>query len=394
MPCFVIGPDDGDERVRLLARLAGQLGHPAAIVPDLEGLGGRDDYAQARRPLVIVPDASGHGAHLGPAIRFAQAESSHAYLVYVADTIAPEAYKQLVRTGAAEWTTWEALPAELREVARTLSGRHGPERTAKVVSFWPSKGGVGNTTLALESGVDLASRRKRSGGKVAILDLNFGGGTLADALDLEPRFDIREITDRPDRLDEQLIDVFTSRHSPRLDIFASPIRPVRADEVDPAVVFAFIDAIGSRYELVLLDIPTGWLPWIDNVLQGSDVVVATGAGTVPAVKQLVAKLGHLDGLAIPAAKLAVAVNGCAGDLLGRISRKAEIDRALGGRRVFYVRRDSAAVDGAIDVGRPLTEVAPKSRVARDIAKLARWAETAAHAEAAAAAATLGRGAAR
>jgi tellurite resistance protein len=113
------------------------------------------------------------------------------------------------------------------------------------------------------------------------------------------------------------------------------------------------------------------------VLQGSDAVVVSGAPTVPAVKQLVAKLAHLDAISAPTARVAVAVNGCAADLLGRVARRAEVDRALPGRRVFYVRRDSAAVDGALDIGRPLGEVSPNSRVARDIGKIARWAEEAA-----------------
>ena len=61
------------------------------------------------------------------------------------------------------------------------------ERTARVLSFLPSKGGVGNTMLVVETAVCLAARLKR-GGRVAILDLNLQGGTVADALDIEPRF--------------------------------------------------------------------------------------------------------------------------------------------------------------------------------------------------------------
>jgi hypothetical protein len=97
------------------------------IVAELDEVARHGDRAGTRRPLVLMPDLTGEGERVSAAIAFAQAQAGRAFLLYVADTIAPAAYKELVRTGAAEWTTWEALPAELRDVAgRWLAG---PRRT-------------------------------------------------------------------------------------------------------------------------------------------------------------------------------------------------------------------------------------------------------------------------
>ncbi len=73
-------------------------------------------------------------------------------------------------------------------------------------------------------------------------------------------------------------------------------------------------------------------------------------------------------------RVAVAVNPCEADLLGRISRRADIERPLAGRRAFYIREDAATVRGALNAGRPVMELSPNTRVARDIAKLAQWVE--------------------
>ena len=308
---------------------------------------------------------------------FAVQATGHAFVVLVADTVVPEAYKALVRSGSGEWVQWGSCEAELAEVALGFSAPAHSDGGARIVSFLPSKGGVGNTTLVIEAAVHLSSRlsnSRRGGARVAVLDLNLQGGTLADCLDVEPRFDIAEIVGRPERLDEQLIEVFTSRYANCLDIFASPMRASGAEEVGPGLIFTFIDAISARYDAILLDLPQTCLAWTDTLIQGSDAVVVTGTTTVPALRCLSLRLAHVAGLGVPEGKRAVAINQVCTDLFGRFKRRPEIERVLDGHRLFFVRRDGSALEDASNSGRPLLESAPDSRVGRDIRRLATWIE--------------------
>jgi len=371
--CFLIAAERGTARVQALAELAEGLGYTVVYASDFSALHRDRAFNEARRPLVLVPE--GQGAVEG-AIQLARAEPSRAFVVYVADALAPELYKALVRSQSGEWIGWGNAAQELRDVTKGLGVTEPADRNARIVSFLPSKGGVGNTTLAVETGVRLSSRRKLPL-RIALLDLNLQGGTLADALDVEPRFDIAEIVAQPERLDEQLVDVFTSRHTPRLDVFACPPRRIALGDVPPAILFTFIDTIARRYEAILVDLPQAWLPWIDNILQGSDAIVLSGGATVPALRVLTQSLAHLETLEIPTDRLAVAVNACETDLFGRIAHRAQIERPLSGRSVFYLRRDAATADGALDAGRSLFEIAPNARLTRDIGRLAEWCVTAA-----------------
>lgn len=378
MQCFIVGLDRDEAHRGALVSLAERLGLASIAVPSLAVLRGDQRFRRATRPLVLVGHAAIDAVPPRDVAAFAQeqAQEGDAFTVYLADTIAPDAYKLLVRSGAAEWVRWQDAEAELRDLALRLRGPVIGDNAAKIVSFLPSKGGVGNTTLAVETAMCLAGKRKRGGGRVAILDLDLQGGTLADALDIEPRFDLAEIAGSPERLDEQLIDVFTSRHSPRLDVFASPARMTALDAVEPQIVFTFIDAISSRYDAILFDLPSYWLAWIDPLLQGSDAVVVSGGGTVPALRKLSARLGHLKDLGVPETRFAAVLVQADVDLLGRVARRAETERALAGHRTFFVRRDHASVGEAGDVGRPLMETAPGTRVARDIRRVAEWIEAA------------------
>ncbi|MCJ2039282.1 AAA family ATPase [Methylobacterium sp. J-059] len=371
MRCFIVGADT--QAAARLGSVAADLGFTVSTLAAMDALRIDKQFLATPRALVLVADSS----LAFEAADFAVQAAGQAFVVLVADTVVPEAYKALVRSGSGEWIQWGSCEVELAEVALGFSAPAHSDGGARVVSFLPSKGGVGNTTLVIEAAVHLSNRLanpRRGGARVAVLDLNLQGGTLADCLDVEPRFDIAEIVGRPERLDEQLIEVFTSRYANRLDIFASPMRASGAEEVGPGLIFTFIDAISARYDAILLDLPETWLAWTDTLIQGSDAVVVTGTTTVPALRRLSLRLAHVADLGVPEGKRAVAVNQVCTDLFGRFKRRPEIERVLDGHRLFFVRRDGSALEDASDSGRPLLESAPDSRVGRDIRRLATWIE--------------------
>ena len=371
MRCFIVGADS--QAAARLGSVAAGLGFTVSTLAAMAALRIDKQYLTTPRALILVadPDLAFEAAD------FAVQAGGQAFVVLVADTVMPEAYKALVRSGSGEWIQWGSCEAELADVAIGFSAPAHSDGGARVVSFLPSKGGVGNTTLVIEAAVHLSNRlanSRRGGARVAVLDLNLQGGTLADSLDVEPRFDIAEIVGRPERLDEQLIEVLTSRYENRLDIFASPMRASSFEEVGPGLIFTFIDAISARYDAIFLDLPQTWFAWTDTLIQGSDAVVVTGTSTVPALRRLSHRLTHVAELGVPEGKRAVAVNQVCTDLLGRFKRRPEIERVLDGHRLFFVRRDDSALDDASDSGCPLLESAPGSRVGRDIRRLATWIE--------------------
>lgn len=373
MLAFIVHPNPADQQVENLANLLTKDGHKAVPLQSLNAVRDHTLYGSAKC-LIVVADPSSDTALAARAVDFAEAESRHMFLVYVADTMSADAYKRLVRTAAGEWITWRTLPAEIAEVLRRAAGNQTEHLGdgATVISFLPSKGGVGNTTLALEAGIYLASANKRNAGRVAVIDLNFQNSTLADYVDLEPRFDITEIMDRPERLDAHLIEIFSSKHSSQVDVFSSPPRIVSPHTIQPEVIFALLDEVAKRYSYVLLDLPNQWHGWLDNVLIGSSAIVVTGEATVPSIKQIINKQKHLDSLTIRRDKAAIIVNACDTNLLGRISRKGEIDRTFSGRQIFYVRRDTALAVEAANTGRPLMLAAPNRPISKNIRRVGDW----------------------
>lgn len=374
MRSFIVGLDPGE--VARLARLSSAIGSPLSVLPGFDALRAELARPATGRTLVLLadPDLARN------AVQLASEHADGTFVVVLADVIPPEDYKALIRTGAGDWIQWGSCESELAELTSRLSVSAHAGNGARIVTFVPSKGGVGNTSLLAEIGVLLSGQRPatvRSGPAVAVLDLNFQGGTLADTLDVEPRFDLAEIAGRPERLDEQLAEVFSSRYKDRLDVFAPPSRPVMPDNFAPNLIFSFIDTIGPRYDLVLIDLPPMALGWTETLIEGSDAVVVTGIATVPGLRRLSHRLARLDDLHAPVPRRLAVINQAETDLMGRFVRRTEVERLLGGWDSILVRRDCAAMETAANAGQPLVETAPDGRLGRDIRRIAKWIEAAA-----------------
>ena len=268
-----------------------------------------------------------------------------------------------------------AIPeSELLELLQRRSDHrsHGRD-AATLVSFLPSAGGVGNTTLALESAVHLVRVEKRQRAKRAcVLDLNFQRSSIPDYLDVEPRFDITELVDNPARLDDHLVDLVTTTHVSGVDFFCSPPHNFDYSRLDQRFLFALLDEIAKRYDFVHLDLPPIWFPWVDGLVIGSDVVVVTGGYSVPAVKRVAERLRHLEALSVRPEIIGVAINRCERKLFGGIMRKSDIGAALVDRKLFYLAADQAAADEAINTGRSLMLTGGRQRFVKDLRKLAEW----------------------
>lgn len=371
MRSFIVGLDPDD--AARLARLSKSIETRAQILTGVEALIPELLRSSTGRALVLLTDP----ALTRDAVRLATEHGDRAFFVVVADTIPPDDYKALVRTGAGDWIQWGSCETELADLVTRFSAPSPAGNGARIVTFAPSKGGVGNTSLLAEIGVLLSGQRpvaSRSGPAVAVLDLNFQGGTLADILDVEPRFDLAEVAGRPERLDEQLAEVFSSRYGDRLDVFAPPARPTTVDDVTPNLIFTFIDTIGPRYDLVLIDLPPLAMGWTETLIEGSDAVVVTGIATVPGLRRLCDRLARLDDLHVPAHRRLAVVNQAETDMMGRFVRRAEVERVLGGRDSILVRRDCATMETAANAGQPLVETAPDGRLGRDFRRVAKWIE--------------------
>jgi pilus assembly protein CpaE len=317
------------------------------------------------------------------------------FFVLISDEISASDYKALVRRGDADWVSVGADPQEIIDIIARHRRRKEAEYAGDAggtkpiaVSFVPSAGGVGNTTLALEVAIKLKSDKATRHRSICIVDLDFQGSHVCDYLDIEPRLKIQEILDNPERLDAQLFDIFISRHGSGLHVFAAPRSKIDFCELNVSALDAFFNLASLRYDLILIDLPSTWFAWTDQVVSASDGIIVTGVNTIPGLRQTVetlaavraagqSALGHLSALDTTpgrgqdplTSQIAVAINRCRRRFVGGVMHKHHVEAVLGGERIFYVGQESMALQ-SVNTGTPIGLAAPRGAFAREIAAIA------------------------
>ena len=279
--------------------------------------------------------------------------------------------RRLVQIRIADFLVKPAEPIELvRACARAAQSQPGGTVTeAQIYTFLPAAGGVGLTTLTIQTAMLLMRKSQRGAASTCLVDLDFQHGACADYLDLEPRLDLDEIEPRPERLDRQLLEVMLSHHPSGLAVIASPNRPAEMRSFDPDMVTRLLDLVSSNFENVVIDMPRTWFPWTDSVLFGSNRLFIVTEMTVPGLrhaKQLVAAIGErLKGGPQPQ----VIVNRFEQHLFGPGLRRADIEAALGDAFAGAIPNSYRLVREAIDRGVPLDEVKAGNSVTQALKKV-------------------------
>ncbi len=254
------------------------------------------------------------------------------------------------------------------KVARTESG--APATEAQIFSLLPASGGVGVTTLAVQTAMLLLnSRGSRMKPTTCLVDLDFQHGTVADYLDLEPRLNLGEIEPSPERLDRQLLEVMLSHHSSGLAVVAAPHRPAEMRSFDPEVVTRLLDLVSGHFEYVVFDMPRTWFSWTDNVLLGSNKIYIVSEATVPGLRHAKQLVSAIKGRLGEGLKPQVIVNRFSQKMFSSGLRRADLEQVLGDSFAAAIPNDYALVREAIDRGVTLDEVKAGNQITLQLKKL-------------------------
>jgi pilus assembly protein CpaE len=334
--------------------------------------------------LIVAPsDPRGYFTKLAEST---SSRRARIFFLLISDELSASDYKALVRRGDADWVSIDADPQEIVDIIashrRMSRGGHAGAARHVAVSFVPGAGGVGNTTLALEVAVKLKTDRATRDRSICLVDLDFQGSHVCDHLDIEPRLKIQEIVDNPERLDSQLFEIFISRHTSGLHVFAAPRSKLDLCEVNASALDAFFSLATLRYDLMLIDLPSFWFVWTSQVIAASDGVIVTGANSIPGLRQIVDTLAavraagdlaphHLsavDGGQRPN-RIAIAINRCRRRLMGGIVNRQHVQSVLGNETIFYVGEEPTVLE-SINTGMPVGLTKTTGTFAKEVAAIA------------------------
>ncbi len=144
------------------------------------------------------------------------------------------------------------------------------KKLGKVVGLVGSKGGVGATSIAIVLAGMVA---KKSNASVALIDLNPQDGSISTLLDLEPCRGVQEALEKPDRIDELLLDRLLTRADERFYILSAEETLAVDPRTHPDAPAGLLNALRKKYDVIIVDTSMQLNSFTKQCLQLMDEIV-------------------------------------------------------------------------------------------------------------------------
>src|SRR5438874_2717999 len=221
-PAFLAFVADG-ETEKLLQECATQLALGqgtilrGGITRAIEHLG------QHRSPHILIVDVSGVDLPISRVNELADVCEPGVAVVAIGTRNEIGLYRDLLHAGVADYVVKpvnQQLLAKALTSGRAHTGDSSPihKKLGSLVAFVGARGGVGTTTLAVNTAWYLAHRQNR---RVALVDLDLQNGDCALALDIKPSSGLREGLANPLRIDNTLLERVLAPVGERLFVLGS-----------------------------------------------------------------------------------------------------------------------------------------------------------------------------
>jgi pilus assembly protein CpaE len=266
-------------------------------------------------------------------------------IVLVASALDPSLLLDAMRAGVNEVLAEPVTQADLDKAIAQLLGQRAGGEVGQVFGFIGAKGGIGATTIAINTATALGAMAKPA--RVLFVDLHPSGGDAALFLGVEPRFSFVDALTNVHRLDRNLLRSLVTEVAPGTDLLAAPEQPL-TDPLDRNRVRSIVDIVAQSYKYTMLDLSRADLPVLEALEQLTRlfVVVNQDVAAVRSANRMALMLRQRYG------KDKVQV------ILSRSDPRADIgaadlERAIGSAVAHTFPSDYRVAVGALNKGRPL-----------------------------------------
>jgi pilus assembly protein CpaE len=261
-----------------------------------------------------------------------------------------------------------AAVAGLLAQAQAAAASAAPAVTSRCWAISGAVGGSGATTVAVEVATALAARsdKERS---VCLIDLNLADGAAAAYLGATPAMRLADFKTAADRIDANILQAFVTPVSKQLDLLASPREPDAFDAVSREAILRVLEVACEIYDWVILDMPRHRRAWTLEALGGCDEVLVVSELTVPALLAARSLADEIEQGLGTGTKPRIVLNRLASRMFGPAPSMTEAERALDRKADAGISSDWEAAAASVNLGGPIAQHRPKSKIVKDVVAL-------------------------
>jgi pilus assembly protein CpaE len=254
-------------------------------------------------------------------LRIEDGPSTHTPVIILLAENEADARGKALRSGADDYLIKPFHPAELMARMRSLLARYKPDETfsppttarpsssahliaaappppkrkepARILLFYGAKGGVGTTTLAINTAIAL---NKELGKKVCLVDANLQFGDHRVFLDLGlDRMSVVDLASNP-AVDIDLIRQILVRHESGIDLLLAPPSPETAELVNHDLLPNILGQMANDFDYIVVDIDKRLDEVNLRIMDVADTIFVVMTADLPCLKNVrlvLETIGHL-----------------------------------------------------------------------------------------------------
>lgn len=268
---------------------------------------------QQENPALVLLDVTLPGVDgydLAVRIRGSEAAGRHVPIIMLTSDRDVAQKVKALRSGADDYLVKPFHPAELLARIKALIARFAPGDTlgrppmGRIHAYYGAKGGVGTTTIAINTAIALRSLDRR----VVLVDGNLQFGDHRVFMDLaNDRKSIVDAVSAPS-IDADLLRGVIQSHESGVDLLLAPPTPEAADLVTAGHMHEVLNVLATMYDYVIVDIDKRLDELNLMILDIAETIFAVMTADLSCLKNVRLVLGTIGHLGYQSGKLKLVLN--------------------------------------------------------------------------------------
>ncbi|EGR1753388.1 AAA family ATPase [Vibrio parahaemolyticus] len=298
-------------------------------------------------------------------------QHSHTALIVFGDESDIASLKMALRLGATDYFSRSVELGELYPLLKsTAEEKVSNKQMGDLTLFINTKGGSGATTLATNTAIELSSYAKS---KVLLIDLDMQFSDAADYLNCKPKYNINDVIDSVNDLDELSLEGLVYQHPSGLNYLCFNQNDPRNNHKHAAQVSKLLPILRQFYSHIIVDLSHGVDHVYQQIVSPATHIFLIMQQNVTSVKHAVSYIRSLEldyGLSNHQVEL----------IVNRFEKKStislkDIENAVGGHAIHLVPNNFAIAIESANLGNPIVQSKKNSALKASLAEISHLLES-------------------